>query len=74
MIAEIIKYPKVDYETAEKLANDVVKMVATQPGMTYGTAYNILKSHVKVYEEALSHLEHNARMEKKDDIIVYSMG
>ncbi len=59
------------YHQKESLADNLVKMMADQPEMSYQKAYAILKTHAEVFEEAVRHLNHNAAIEKESDKLIY---
>lgn len=67
MIETIMQNPReLGYNEKEKMANDIVEMLSRIPDMSYDKAYLAIKSHIAVYEEALSHLNHNAAIEMRD--------
>jgi len=71
MFPEVVANPNLSYQQEEEMANNVVRTLAAQPEVTYQMAYNVIKAHARIFEEALSHLNHNAAMEKKADKLVY---
>ena len=71
MLPEILENPALTYAQEEAIANNIVRSLAAQPKMSYKMAYDIIKAHKTVFEEALSHLNHNAAIEKEKDPLVY---
>ena len=67
MIQELIENPhEIGYHQKERLADHMVKTLANK-GMTYMQAWEVLDGHVKIIEEAIKHLNHNAGIEMKDN-------
>lgn len=72
MIDLIVKNPReLGYNEKERMADDVVEMLSGTNGISYGAAYKVIKAHIEVYEEALSHLNHNASIEMSNKPIEF---
>ena len=74
VIDQIAKNPReLGYHEKEAMADNIIKHLAQQPDMTYEKAYVTLKAHKELYDEALSHLNHNAAMEMKMQPVRYAL-
>lgn len=74
LIDSIVQNPReLGYNEQEDMADSIIEMISRMPNMTYERAYKVIKSHYELYKEALSHLNHNAAMELRDNPVVYSL-
>ena len=73
MIDQLVNNPhELSYHEKEMLADKMVQMVSGK-GLNYQQAWWILDSHKQVFEEAIYHLNHNAAMEMKDQVVKYAL-